>query len=149
MNEFIVAIAKSDFENTEEEAWDEFIKNSNDELIFKCRALKGTWISSIAKKINEYENKNFSMIGKNGRINCNKKVIMLYWDVFLIIIAAIYYVITAHSYMYGIREYSKRTLLVIHSLFSFSWWQFYVHTSVKSIFQNSRFQQFLFYSLEL
>ena len=62
-----------DFEKMEDGSKDEYIKNSCDELVLKCKALKGTWVSCISKKINEYENTNYSMIGKNGRINRNKK----------------------------------------------------------------------------
>ena len=73
MNEYTIAIDKYEFDRMENEARDEYVKNANNDLILKCRALKGTWIETIAAKINEFENTSFSMLGKNGRINRNKK----------------------------------------------------------------------------
>ena len=75
MSQFNIAIDRKDFNKLDEESVDEYSKNSSNALILKGKKLTGTWITCIAKKINEYEGTNYSMLGKNGRINRQKKQI--------------------------------------------------------------------------
>ena len=70
---FKIAISKSDFEKIDNESVNEYIKNSMGDMVLKGKKLTGCWISSISKQINEYEGTQFTMIGKNGRINRIKK----------------------------------------------------------------------------
>lgn len=63
---FTVAINKCEFEKMDREARNEYIKNSAGQLVLKSRSLKGTWISAIAQKINEYEGTKYTMLGKSN-----------------------------------------------------------------------------------
>ena len=71
---FKIAISKGDFSKIDYESVNEYIKNSKDEMVLKGKKLTGSWIASIATKINEYEGVNYTMIGKNGRINRLRKL---------------------------------------------------------------------------
>jgi hypothetical protein len=61
---FTIAINASDFTRMEEESKDEIIVNAAKQPVVKGKILRGTWITPILKKINEFEGKDYSMIGK-------------------------------------------------------------------------------------
>ena len=54
---FSIAINASDFTRMEEESKDEIIVNAAKQPVVKGKILRGTWITPILKKINEFEGK--------------------------------------------------------------------------------------------
>ena len=75
MSQFSIAISRSEFQKMDNESVDEYTKNSAGVMVFKGKKLTGTWINCVATKINEYEGNSYSILGKNGRINRQKKQI--------------------------------------------------------------------------
>ena len=60
---FTIAINKSDFEKIDQAATEEKILNANDEIVVKGKKCKGTWITQIMGKINEFEGTNYMLLG--------------------------------------------------------------------------------------
>ena len=56
-----------------DESVQDYNKNAQGENVFKCRNLRGDWMTCIRKKINEFEGTNYPIIGKNGRMNPDTK----------------------------------------------------------------------------
>jgi hypothetical protein len=60
---FTIAINASDFTRMEEESKDEIMLNAAKQPVMKGKILRDAWITPILKKINEFERKDYSMIG--------------------------------------------------------------------------------------
>ena len=63
VKEFQIAISNAELKQMEAESVADHNKNALGELIYKCRKLQGPWMSCIRKKINDYEQTNYSIIG--------------------------------------------------------------------------------------
>jgi len=63
VKEFQIAISNAELKQMEAESVADHNKNALGELIYKCQKLQGAWMSCIRKKINDYEQTNYSIIG--------------------------------------------------------------------------------------
>ncbi len=71
---FQVAVARDEIAKIEKESVPDYNKNADGLYnVYKCQKLTESWINSIRKAINEYENNDYSIIGQNGRMNLRKK----------------------------------------------------------------------------
>ena len=61
---FQIAISRAELAKMEVESVPDYNKNALGENVFKCRNLRGDWMSCIRKQINEYEGTNYKIIGK-------------------------------------------------------------------------------------
>ena len=62
VKEFQIAISNAELKQMEAESVADHNKNALGELIYKCQKLQGPWMS-IRKKINDFEQTNYSIIG--------------------------------------------------------------------------------------
>jgi hypothetical protein len=62
--EFQIAITTSELLKMEHESVPDYNKNAIGENIYMCQKLQGSWMSCMRLKINEYEQTNYSIIGK-------------------------------------------------------------------------------------
>ncbi len=72
---FQVAVAWDEIAKIEKESVPDYNKNADGLYnVYKCQKLTESWINSIRKAINEYENNDYSIIGQNGRMNLRRKL---------------------------------------------------------------------------
>jgi hypothetical protein len=68
-SEYVISINVQEWSELEEQAETEHFLDVNNIVQVRSRKLKGTWIKAFEKKINDYENEEFKLLGMKIQLN--------------------------------------------------------------------------------